>query len=721
MSDHADPASEGIEDLTGGVTTEFLSSDILDKDLFWKEEMMKVNTDFLFGCATGLFDYWQGEWVDNNRKDIVAAHAYSILEAREIKGERLLKLRNPWGKMEWKGRWSDGSEQWTPEWMELLDHRFGDDGVFWISYKDLLKKYQNFDRTRLFGPEWSVTQQWTSVDVPWAADYNDTKFTVTVTKDTPIVIVLSKLDDRYFQGFEGQYDFSLHFRLDCEDDDDYLVRSHGNYFMGRSVSVDLDIEPGTYSVLMKITAKRFPSRDNPDQVIKASCRNKQEKLIQTGLAYDLAYAKGKYKETEAEKKESEDREARKKAAEHKKKKAKLREDELKRWNIGKRRVQRTKRHAAAKVRHDERRAARLAKERAEKEEKSKMERPEKADDAEDEDGGKAPTNAVNGEGEASKTKPGEPNPTDSKASTDEADQSKTEVDKVEEDKAGKTQPGESKAGDSDESKESSSTDDAPVVVTPPEDTEDKNSPGEPTSEAAQPAEGASVTEAEQSGQPAAVTTQTEAAPEPTPPDGEQNPVEETAEGALKAKTDAPKEEPSQAPEAAGEESDDESVAVQPAPSEPDNPDWAYDSDASFQSSIITELDMSPEEEPVKQPDPTTENKDEDDEFREFSDDPWNAVCVVGLRVYSKDPDLVITVVRPRKLDDEETPLDPDDINKTVADEAGENKSEEQLEEKKKRDEESWKEEKKEGGQEGTDGEKQEDTKKATAGENLGDI
>lgn len=51
---------EALEDLTGGVTTELFTSDILDTDKFWTDEIMKVNKDFLFGCATGMFDYWQG-------------------------------------------------------------------------------------------------------------------------------------------------------------------------------------------------------------------------------------------------------------------------------------------------------------------------------------------------------------------------------------------------------------------------------------------------------------------------------------------------------------------------------------------------------------------------------------------------------------------------------------------------------------------------------------
>jgi C1A family cysteine protease len=77
--------------------------------------------------------------------------------------------------------------------MQKLDHRFGDDGSFWMSYEDLLKKYQTFDRTRLFTDEWKVTQQWTSLEVPWTVNYHDTKFSFTLDKPAPVMIVLSQV------------------------------------------------------------------------------------------------------------------------------------------------------------------------------------------------------------------------------------------------------------------------------------------------------------------------------------------------------------------------------------------------------------------------------------------------------------------------------------------------------------------------------------------------
>lgn len=284
--------------MTGGVTTELLTSDIFDRDEFWNNEILKVNKEFLFGCSTGLLDGGYG-----NRNGISECHAYVIMEARKLStGERLLKLRNPWGKGKkgnWEGAWSDGSKEFTPEAQRELNHKFGSDSVFWISYEDLLRKYQHFDRTRLFMdcPDWRITQKWISVEVPWKAEFEQ-KFKIVLKKESPIVLVLSQLDDRYFEGLQGQYTFRLQFRLhevDSPGEDDYIVRSHGNYLMERSVVTELkSLKAGTYTIFVMVAADRNPSRPTVEDVVKSQCRRRvdNEKLAQVGMSYDIAHSKG---------------------------------------------------------------------------------------------------------------------------------------------------------------------------------------------------------------------------------------------------------------------------------------------------------------------------------------------------------------------------------------------------------------------------------------------
>ncbi|KAK4118594.1 cysteine proteinase [Parathielavia appendiculata] len=287
---------EGLEDLSGGVTTELLASDILDLDGFWENELSKVNQEFLFGCSTGLLDGGYGD-----RDGIEEGHAYVVMEARTLKnGTRLVKLRNPWGKTKkgiWEGAWSDGSKEWTTEVQEELGHQFGSDSVFWISYEDLLRKYQHFDRTRLFrDPDWRCCQRWIGVDVPWKPQYHE-KFHIKLTREGPLVIVLSQLDNRYFKGLHGQYSFRLQFRIheqDRPDPEDYIVRSHGNYLMDRSVSIELpSMLPGTYSVYISVSGERNPDVPSIEEVVKRECKKRveNEKLAQVGYAYDLAHSK----------------------------------------------------------------------------------------------------------------------------------------------------------------------------------------------------------------------------------------------------------------------------------------------------------------------------------------------------------------------------------------------------------------------------------------------
>lgn len=182
-----------------------------------------------------------------------------------------------------------------------LKHKFGNDGVFWISYSDFLKRFQSINRVRLFSSDWQVAQCWTCVNVPWAVDYLDTKFQFTITEKCPVVIVLSQPDDRYFMQLRGRYTYSLHFRVYREDNTagKWIVRSMHNSGnetdFTRSVSAEIEeLEPGTYDVVFKVTASRpvgGPTATAEYTILKWATERKQ-KLLAVGRRFDYAQSKG---------------------------------------------------------------------------------------------------------------------------------------------------------------------------------------------------------------------------------------------------------------------------------------------------------------------------------------------------------------------------------------------------------------------------------------------
>lgn len=84
-----------------------------DMENYWK----KIKSNDLRHYTIMAGSKGQGE--RHSDTGIVQGHAYSVIGAyeAEVEGDihKVLKLRNPWGKTEWKGLWSDDSEIWTPE------------------------------------------------------------------------------------------------------------------------------------------------------------------------------------------------------------------------------------------------------------------------------------------------------------------------------------------------------------------------------------------------------------------------------------------------------------------------------------------------------------------------------------------------------------------------------------------------------------------------------
>ncbi|KAF9461075.1 cysteine proteinase [Collybia nuda] len=246
---------EAIEDMTGGIAGLIRTQDILDIDQFWNEELLNANQGRLFGCS---FENMQTDRLEFPFPQIVkglfGSHDYSVLRAVEFKGKRFVVVRNPWGESEWTGPWSDGSKEWTKETLEalsVLGHEFGDDGQFVMEYRDFLASWGHVHRTLLFDSSWVMSSHWLRVPVrpfPSNLEYGDVSFTINIPKVTRTVIVLSRLDDRYFRDLAGSSDWSFNFILYKKGDPEEIMESQKLYFGLRSVNIELELDAGDYVV-----------------------------------------------------------------------------------------------------------------------------------------------------------------------------------------------------------------------------------------------------------------------------------------------------------------------------------------------------------------------------------------------------------------------------------------------------------------------------------------
>ncbi|KAF9449391.1 cysteine proteinase [Macrolepiota fuliginosa MF-IS2] len=252
---------EGIEDLTGqvmGVSSILQTKDILDTDKFWSEELLRANKDRLFACSFNDLSNSRNGLANIRVEGLVGNHAYSVLRAVECKGKRFVVVRNPWGRTEWTGPWSDGAREWTKEWLGILDdlgHVFGDDGQFVMEYKNWLDCFSHIDRTILFDSSWMMSSQWLRVPcrpLPTAWSYGDVSFSFTLPAPTLTVLVLSRLDERYFRDISARSYWNLNFVLVKEGEKEPLAESAHVLFWARSANLEIELEAGKYFVYVRI-------------------------------------------------------------------------------------------------------------------------------------------------------------------------------------------------------------------------------------------------------------------------------------------------------------------------------------------------------------------------------------------------------------------------------------------------------------------------------------
>ena len=98
---------------------------------------------------------------------IVQSHVYTILSIHNIDGQRLLRLRNPWGRETYNSTWSDGdTSNWDENIRSQVPYVDANEGVFFI---DLTTYHSQFKSTSVHFDTTDMTQTYflaTNDDMP---------------------------------------------------------------------------------------------------------------------------------------------------------------------------------------------------------------------------------------------------------------------------------------------------------------------------------------------------------------------------------------------------------------------------------------------------------------------------------------------------------------------------------------------------------------------------
>ncbi|XP_008938961.1 PREDICTED: calpain-5-like, partial [Merops nubicus] len=172
-------AADAIVDFTGAVAESIdlvqgKYGEMISEQMKLFEDLLKVHRRG--GLISCYITASSGTSEVETEKGLVIGHAYSVTAVRKLRlGERLtfsfkaeklfmIRLRNPWGKREWNGAWSDNSEEWkkvSSSECKSLGLTLENDGEFWMTFEDWCKNFTDVDICRIVNTSYcSIHKTW---------------------------------------------------------------------------------------------------------------------------------------------------------------------------------------------------------------------------------------------------------------------------------------------------------------------------------------------------------------------------------------------------------------------------------------------------------------------------------------------------------------------------------------------------------------------------------
>lgn len=217
--------SEGMEDFTGGIARSIHTSS-RNPPVLWRALNGALSRGTLLSCFIHASNVHEIGTVTG--EGLVKGHAYAITDTDVVKKAAgnvlLVRLRNPWGFVEYTGPWSDKCKDWDDvDCAEItrIELKKAEDGEFWMGVEDFSKLYDTVELCSINPDsieEGVPTSAWTLNShkgswVPGSTAGGSRQFRRSFFKNPQFQLVLSEQDrmddeeeDEYEEDPEGEED-----------------------------------------------------------------------------------------------------------------------------------------------------------------------------------------------------------------------------------------------------------------------------------------------------------------------------------------------------------------------------------------------------------------------------------------------------------------------------------------------------------------------------------
>lgn len=163
-----------------------------------------------------------------------------------------MKLRNPWGKGEWKGDWHDGDRRWTTQLRNDMKMENKEDGIFFMGYNEFCKFFSDFQVCY-----YHDNYKYSALKLENIQKSENVNLQFEITKGGKYYFSLNQINKRFYKKTKRYRYSNL----------SYIVSRKNNAgsaeYIGSNMKADKenwlvsDCKPGLYTIMIKANWKSF--------------------------------------------------------------------------------------------------------------------------------------------------------------------------------------------------------------------------------------------------------------------------------------------------------------------------------------------------------------------------------------------------------------------------------------------------------------------------------